>query len=168
MESVLKDISQYFQLIKDIGQESINISRQSLNIINEWGLVWEGNVESKIYFIDKRSLFFKGEPGALLIKIIKAMKLSRESVCICNAPCSKIVKYRVKRVNPKIMITLGRGTTERILKTNAPFEYTRGRFHDFNGIKVMPTWHPVSLLEDVRKKRDVWEDMKKVMNYISE
>jgi DNA polymerase len=41
----------------------------------------------------------------------------------------------------------------------------RGKFHEFEGIRVMPTFHPSLLVEQPQYKREVWEDMKLVMKY---
>ncbi|MCK5542946.1 MAG: hypothetical protein KAI40_09660 [Desulfobacterales bacterium] len=169
MESLLKDISQYFEFLKEIGQERFNISDESKNAIDEWELSSEGDNNSRIYIIDSKSTFFVGEPGKLLIKILQAMNLTKESVCICNSSFPNALKSRLKRVKPEIIITLGKESADLLLDNNTSsgptFKFLRGRFHDFCGIKVMPTWHPLSLLIDETKKRDVWEDMKIVMKH---
>ncbi|MCP3900710.1 MAG: hypothetical protein GY707_13460 [Desulfobacteraceae bacterium] len=171
MESTLKDISQYFEFLKEIGQERFDISDESKSVMDEWGILSEGDIKSRIYIIDSKSIFFSGPAGKLLIKILQAMNLSKESVCICNASSSKTIKGRIKRVKPEVIITLGKESDDLLLDRNSsssqsPFNFLRGRFHEFYGIKVMPTWHPLFLFEDKIKKRDVWEDMKIVMKYL--
>ena len=170
MESLLKDISQYFEFLKESGQERFNISGESKNAIDEWGIVSEGDDNSRVYIIDSKSVFFSGKPGDLLLKILQAMNLKKKSVCICNASLSNSLKNRLKRVKPEIIITLGKNSIDLLLDNNTsnrpPMKFIRGRFHEFCGIKVMPTWHPSSLLIDETKKRDVWEDMKIVMKHL--
>ncbi len=171
MESTLKDISQYFEFLKEIGQERFDISDDSKASIDEWGILSEGDIKSRIYMIDSKSIFFSGESGKLLKKILQAMNLSKESVCICNTSFPKALQSMIKRVKPEVVITLGKESDDLLLDRNAPssrptFSFLRGRFHEFCGIKVMPTWHPLFLLEDKIKKRDVWEDMKIVMKYL--
>jgi DNA polymerase len=170
LESILKDISQYFEFLKESGQERFNVSDKSKTAINEWGITFEGHINSSVYIVDSKSVFFSGPAGKLLVKILQAMKLSNESVCICNAFSSEILKSRIKRVKPEVVITLGKESADLVLKnmtsSGSPLKFFRGRFHEFYGIKVMPTWHPLSLIIDETKKRDVWEDMKIVMKHL--
>ena len=166
MESLLKDVSQYFEFLKEIGQERFNVSEESKNIINEWWVSSEGDENSNVYIIDSQSIFFSGEPGKLLLKILQAMKLSKEAVCICDISCPGALKSRLRRIKPEIVITLGQEAADLILENRAPLQNLRGRFHAFDNIKVMPTWHPLSLLDNPNKKRDVWEDMKIVMKFL--
>jgi len=166
LESLLKDISQYFKFLKESGQERFDISEKSKTTIDEWGISCNGDHNSRIYIVDSQAVFFSGKAGNLLSKILQAMNLNKESVCICNDAFPTALKSRIQRVKPEVVITLGRESTNSILANNTPFEYLRGRFHEFCDIKVMPTWHPLSLLEDETKKRDVWEDVKIVMEHL--
>ena len=166
MESILQDISQYFEFLKEIGQERFNISDESKNTIDEWEIFCKGNDNSGIYIVDSKSVFFSGKSGQLLIKILQAMNLTKESVCICSASSSRALESRIKRVTPEVIITLGQESTDLLLENRTPLKFLRGRFHEFCGIKVMPTWHPLSLLENSIRKRDVWEDMKIVMKFL--
>lgn len=166
MESILKDVSQYFELLKESGQKRVNVSEESKKIINEWWIACKGHENSNVYIIDSLAIFFSGESGKLLKKILKAMKLSEESVCICDIFCPQALINRINRKKPEVIITLGKKAADLFCENRTPLEYLRGRFHTFNGIKVMPTWHPLSLLDNPGKKRDVWEDMKIVMKYL--
>lgn len=166
MESILKDISQYFEFLKESGQERFNISDESKTSIDEWWVSCEGDENSDVYLIDSKSAFFSGESGELLIKILQAMNLTKESVCICDISSPKALKKRIKRKKPKVIITLGQESADLIINNNTRLEYFRGRAHEFYGIKVMPTWHPLNLLQNLDKKRDVWEDMKIVMKLL--
>ena len=123
---------------------------------------------------------FVGEAGKLLEKILLAMNLSREMVYICNvikcrppgnrdphpdeiAACEPFLKQQLTSINPEIIITLGRFAAQTLLKTTTPVGKLRGRWHEYEGIALMPTFHPAYLLRNPSGKRPVWEDMKQVM-----
>jgi DNA polymerase len=65
-----------------------------------------------------------------------------------------------------VIVALGKFAAQTLLATDAPISRLRGRFHEFQGIKVMPTFHPAFLLHNPDRKRDVWEDLKKVMTVL--
>lgn len=148
----------------------------------------EGNPRAKLVFVgespgleeDRVGRPFVGEAGQLLTRIIEAMDLTREQVYICHvvkcrspgdrAPepdemesCRPFLLRQLAAIRPKVVCALG-GSAARILLDSAqPIERLRGRFHDMNGIKVMPTFPPSYLLKNPDRKREVWEDMKKIM-----
>ena len=62
---------------------------------------------------------------------------------------------------------LGATAAQNLLETKLPIGKLRGHFHDYLGVKVMPTFHPAYLLRDPHKKREVWEDMKIVRDYLN-
>lgn len=129
---------------------------------------------------DKRGEPFVGPAGQLLDKMIDAMGWSRDSVYINNivmcrppdnrnpqpdevAACKPFLEARIAAVRPRIIVALGRPAANTLLGTDAPISTLRGRFHDRNGIKVMPTFHPAYLLREPDRKRDAWADLKLVM-----
>ncbi len=65
-------------------------------------------------------------------------------------------------VKPALIISLGNTPTHALLQTRKPISALRGEFQSFNGIKVMPTYNPAYLLRDPSRKREAWEDLKKV------
>jgi DNA polymerase len=69
-------------------------------------------------------------------------------------------------VRPKVIVVLGNTALHNLLDTKIGITKLRGEFQDYMGVKVMPTFHPAFLLRDPRKKREVWEDMKKVRDYL--
>lgn len=126
---------------------------------------------------------FHGPVGELLIKILNSIGLKREDCYLTN-----VVKYisqgkeltqeilsfftpflyrEVFAVKPKIILSLGNTPTKVLLKNNTPISQIRGEFHNFHGIKLMPTFNPAYLLRDPTKKREVWEDMKKVRDHLN-
>ncbi|SEA47062.1 DNA polymerase [Desulfuromusa kysingii] len=129
---------------------------------------------------DEQGIPFIGEAGKLLDKILLAMKLSREEVYICNvlkchppgnrdpqpdeiSACEPFLKQQLALIKPELIITLGRFAAQELLKTTQPIGKLRGQWHEYEGIPLMPTFHPAYLLRNPSGKRPVWEDMKKVM-----
>ncbi|GAB4303628.1 MAG: uracil-DNA glycosylase [Desulfuromonadia bacterium] len=123
---------------------------------------------------------FVGAAGQLLTRIIAAMGLSRDQVYICNVlkcrppqnrdphldeieTCSPFLVRQLRTLSPEVIVALGRIAAHTLLSTQTPIGRLRGNFHQWEGIPVMPTYHPSALLRDESLKRPVWEDMKKVM-----
>lgn len=151
----------------------------------------EGDPNAQVVFVgegpgfdeDKCGQPFVGAAGQLLTKIITAMKLTRETVYICNivkcrppknrnpAPdeigqCLPFLKRQLTAINPRVICALGRVAAHTLLETETPISRLRGRFHEVMGIPVMPTFHPAYLLRNPEKKRDVWEDVQQIMNML--
>jgi uracil-DNA glycosylase len=128
---------------------------------------------------------FVGEAGQLLTKMIKAMGYERQEVYICNvlkcrppenrnpspeeiAECSPFLLRQVRSIAPKAIVALGTFASQTLLESREPISRLRGRFHDYHGIPLMPTFHPAFLLRSPEKKREVWEDLQKVMKLMVE
>ena len=151
----------------------------------------EGNPEAELVFVgegpgrdeDLAGRPFVGAAGQLLDRIIHAMTLDRTSVYICNvvkcrppgnrtpAPeeqqtCGGFARRQLAIIRPRVVVALGATAAQYLLDTNAPLGALRGKFHDVNGIKVMPTFHPAYLLRNPGGKRAVWDDMQMVMRYL--
>jgi uracil-DNA glycosylase family 4 len=145
----------------------------------------EGDPHAKLVFVgegpgyeeDQQGRPFVGAAGQLLTKIIQAIGLSREQVYICNIvksrppgnrtplpdeieACAPFVERQIAAIKPDFICALGAVAAQRILRTTQPISRLRGRLHDYHGMKVLPTYHPAYLLRNPDKKRDVWEDMK--------
>lgn len=133
---------------------------------------------------DIQGLPFVGRAGKLLTKIIEAMNLKREDVYIANilkcrppnnriplpteiAQCEDNVKRQVEFIKPKVICTLGKFASQTLLRTQTPISVLRGHFQEYNGIKVMPTFHPAYLLRNPNDKKLVWKDMKNIMKELS-
>jgi uracil-DNA glycosylase family 4 len=148
----------------------------------------KGNANAKLVFVgegpgfeeDQKGEPFVGAAGQLLTRIIQAIKLSREQVYICNIikcrppgnrdpeldeieACLPFLERQISAIKPDFICTLGKVAAQTLLKTDDPISKLRGRFHEYKSIKVLPTYHPAFLLRNHEKKRDVWEDMKKLM-----
>lgn len=147
-----------------------------------------GNPNADLMFIGEapgRDEDLKGEPfvgraGQLLTDIIKAMKLSREDVYIANVikcrppenrnpepdeleACRPYIQRQVELINPRVIVTLGKFALQSLTGKVYSVSSARGQWTDYNAIKVMPTYHPAYLLRTPSAKKDVWNDMKKVM-----
>jgi uracil-DNA glycosylase family 4 len=148
----------------------------------------EGNLHAELVFVgeapgadeDSQGRPFVGKAGQLLTRIIVAMGLQRQDVYICNilkcrppdnrnprpeeiAACEPFLIRQLQAIRPKIICALGTFSTHTLLKTDTPIGLLRGRFHSYQGIELMPTYHPAYLLRNPGAKRQVWEDVQKIM-----
>ena len=148
-----------------------------------------GNASADLMFVGEapgRDEDLQGEPfvgraGQLLTDIIKAMKLTRDDVYIANVikcrppenrnpepeeldACRPYIRRQVELIRPRVIVTLGRFALQSLTEKGYAISSVRGQWLEYNGIKVMPTFHPAYLLRTPAAKRDVWSDMKKVMS----
>lgn len=151
-----------------------------------------GNLQADLMIIgeapgadeDQKGEPFVGRAGQLLTKIIEAIGMKREDVFIGNinrcrppqnrapmpdetAACKPFLLREISVVRPKVVVVLGNTAMKNLLDTKEGITKLRGIFQDYYGVKVMPTFHPAYLLRDPSKKREVWEDMKKVRDYLN-
>jgi len=167
----IQDFSQYLSHQKTLGNTNFTLSKLGWERLNALGkskkkevpFFCQGPENAALFFVDSEGSFFKGESGGLLIKILNAMKLTPESVFICNASDAGAIHNRIKKHPPKILIALGQGAGQLLLNITSPLEQFQGSFHLFHGVPVMPTFHPSALLQQPGLKRKVWEDMQEVM-----
>jgi uracil-DNA glycosylase family 4 len=150
-----------------------------------------GNFQTDLMFVgeapgadeDEQGFPFVGRAGKLLTDIIVAMGFQREQVCIGNinrcrppenrkpepdetAACRPFILREIAVIKPKVIVVLGATAAHNLLQVSTPISKLRGNFQDYFGVKVMPTFHPAYLLRDPHKKKEVWEDMKKVRDYL--
>ncbi len=127
---------------------------------------------------------FMGPVGELLTKILAAIGLKREECYLTNVVkfisqgdelTSDILNFftpylhrEILAIKPKVIIALGNTPTKALLNTKNPISKIRGEFFDYYGIKLMPTFNPAYILRDPTKKREVWEDMKRVRSFLDE
>ncbi|MBN1958659.1 MAG: uracil-DNA glycosylase [Desulfuromonadales bacterium] len=133
---------------------------------------------------DQQGFPFVGEAGQLLDKILYAMKMTRDEVYICNVikcrppsnrdpqpeeinACEPFLQQQLKLIKPRVIVALGRFAAQTLLQTKTPISRLRGSWHEYQGIPLMPTFHPAYLLRNPSGKRDVWEDMKQVLSRLS-
>lgn len=123
---------------------------------------------------------FVGKAGKLLTDIIRAMGLTRNEVYICNIAkchpprnrdpepdeietCLPFLKTQISLIGPEIICTLGRVPAQSLIDKDFKITRERGQWCSFMGIPVMPTYHPAYLLRYPQAKRQVWDDMQKIM-----
>jgi len=151
-----------------------------------------GNPKARLVFVgeapgrdeDAQGEPFVGRAGQLLTEIItKGMKLKREDVYICNvikcrppenrnpepdevASCEPFLLRQLELIGPEVIVALGKFAVQTLLREKTPITKLRGRWYDYHGIRLMPTFHPAYLLRNPAEKRVVWEDIQKVMRVL--
>jgi len=153
----------------------------------------QGNPRADLMFVgeapgrdeDEQGLAFVGRAGQLLTKIIEAMGKTREDVYIANVlkcrppnnrnperdeveTCRPFLHEQIRLVSPRAIVTLGTFAAQALLETDEPISRLRGRWRTARGVRVMPTFHPAFLLRSPERKKDVWEDMKLVRDFLAE
>ncbi len=180
------------ETIEQIRAEIGNCTRCPLHTGRTQIVHSHGNFQADLMFVgeapgadeDERGFPFVGRAGKLLTDIIEAIGFSRETVFIGNinrcrppanrapvpietAACRPFLLREVAVVRPKVIVVLGNTAMHNLLDIKTPISKLRGNFQDYFGVKVMPTFHPAYLLRDPHKKREVWEDMKMVRDYLN-
>ncbi len=148
-----------------------------------------GNHQADLMFVGEgpgRDEDLQGEPfvgraGRLLTEIItKGMKLRREDVYIaniikCRPPqnrnpepdeirsCIPFLARQIEIVQPRVIVALGKFAAQTLLGSRTPITRMRGEWHEYGGVRLMPTLHPAYLLRNPGDKRLVWADIKQVM-----
>jgi DNA polymerase len=150
-----------------------------------------GNPKARLMFVgeapgadeDAQGKPFVGRAGQLLTKMIEAMGIKREDVIIgnvnrCRPPgnrqptleeaaiCRPFLFREIATIKPEVIVVMGNTALRNLLEAREGITRVRGKFQDFRGIKVMPTFHPAYLLRDPSKKRETWADLKMVMEYL--
>jgi uracil-DNA glycosylase family 4 len=152
----------------------------------------QGNPKAELMFVgeapgrdeDEQGLAFVGAAGKLLTKIIEAMGYTREQVFIANvlkcrppnnrnpepdevASCRPFLEEQIRLIAPRVIVTLGTFSAQALLETDESIGRLRGRWRSARGVRVMPTFHPAFLLRSPERKKDVWEDMKLVRDFLA-
>lgn len=129
---------------------------------------------------DLQGLAFVGRAGQLLTKMIEAMGYTRDevfiaNVCKCRPPgnrnpdpaesnaCLPFLIRQIKVVKPKCIVALGRIAMQALYDSQVSLSSVRGKWTVFQGVPLLPTYHPAYLLRYPVAKRDAWADLKKVM-----
>jgi len=153
----------------------------------------QGNPQPEILFVgeapgkdeDEQGLAFVGRAGQLLTKMIEAMGFAREDVFIaninkCRPPdnrkptreemdtCLPFLKRQIATLKPKVIIAMGATAVEGLvpLPEGQTISKVRGQWLEFEGIPLMPTYHPAYLLRNPAMKRPVWDDLKTVLGLL--
>jgi DNA polymerase len=151
----------------------------------------EGSPNAELVFVgeapggdeDIQGKPFVGRAGQLLTRIIVAMGLTRQDVYICNilkcrppgnrnplpveiAACEPFLIRQLEAIKPRVICALGSFAAHTLLKSEVLISDLRGRFHKYQGVPLMPTYHPAYLLRNPGAKKQVWEDVQKIMELL--
>jgi uracil-DNA glycosylase len=126
---------------------------------------------------------FMGPAGQMLERILSSIGLKRADCYLTNtvkiistgdemtpdvlAFFTPYLHRELAVVRPEVIISFGNTPTRTLLRTKKPISQMRGEFHDYHGMRLMPTFNPAYLLRDPSKKREVWEDMKRVRAFLT-
>jgi DNA polymerase len=147
-----------------------------------------GNPKAELVFVgegpgaeeDNQGIPFVGAAGQLLTKMIEAMKFKRDDVYICNVvkcrppnnrnpepdeieACEPFLKAQLASIRPKVIVALGKFAAQTLLRDSTAITRLRGQWRTYEGIPLMPTFHPAYLLRQPGEKRLAWMDLQEVM-----
>jgi DNA polymerase len=179
------------QIRKDLGQ----CQRCKLGATRKNLVFGDGNPHARLVFVgegpgadeDAQGVPFVGDAGKMLNRIIAAMNLKREEVYICNvvkcrppqnrppesdeiSACMPFLLRQIAAIRPEAIVALGTSASQALLQTKVPISKLRGKFHDFHGIPLMPTYHPSYLLRTGGNSDSfwsVWDDMTQVLRILN-
>jgi uracil-DNA glycosylase family 4 len=151
----------------------------------------EGDPHAELMFVgeapgeheDRQGKPFVGKAGQLLTKIIEAMGMERKDVFIANilkcrppgnrdpeedemVACFPYLKQQIRLIKPKVICALGRYAAQKLSGSELTISNLRGKLFYFEGIKLVPTFHPSYLLRNNKEKRKTWEDMKMILGIL--
>jgi len=129
---------------------------------------------------DAQGIPFVGKAGQLLTKMIEAMGFTRDEVYICNVvkcrppgnrnpepdeieACEPFLKAQLAAIHPKAIVALGKFAAQTLTRDSTPITRLRGNWRSYEGIPLMPTFHPAYLLRSPGEKKLAWADLKQVM-----
>jgi DNA polymerase len=217
LSEITEDFKGYLQYVKGLGYAGVDLSENSLRILDDWNkeamaetldmirkdlgncqrcklhggrrhiVFGAGNPGAKLVLVgeapgyeeDVQGQPFVGQAGQLLTRILGAIGLTRDDVYICNiikcrppvnrnpepdeiAACIPFLRRQLGAIRPRLICALGTFAAQTLLGTDTPISRLRGHFHTYEGVHLLPTYHPAFLLRNPSKKRDVWEDMQKL------
>lgn len=191
-ENVANSLEVKVDSLDIISQDLIDCKRCNLCQGRQNIVFGSGNPHAELVFVgegpgaeeDKTGQPFVGRAGQLLTKMIEAMGYQRSDVYICNVvkcrppenrdpkpdeidSCEPFLKKQLRAIKPKVIVGLGRIACQTLLKTQTPMSKFRGEWQEYDGISFMPTFHPAYLLRNPPAKKEVWEDLQKVMLKLS-
>jgi uracil-DNA glycosylase family 4 len=174
--------------LKLIRQDLGSCTRCQLSKTRTTIVYGQGNPDAELLFLgeapgedeDRSGLAFVGKAGQLLTRMIEAMGYTRDDVYICNinkcrppgnrkpepeevAACRPIVERQILAIRPKVIVALGATATQTLLNTTVGITKLRNQWTEWQGIPVMPTFHPSYLLRVPTEKGKAWDDLKLVL-----
>lgn len=153
----------------------------------------QGDAKASLMFIgegpgsqeDLTGIPFVGKSGQLLDKIFEAIDITRDDIYIANivkcrppgnrnpmeqemCACMPYLRHQVKLIHPRIIVCLGRVAAQKIIRPDFRITKEHGIWTERKGYWLMATYHPSALLRDPSKKKDAWEDFKKIKAKLEE
>lgn len=187
MENLLSAVtsSSQFTSIDDHCQAISNCQACPLGKTRTKFVYGAGNPNADLMFIgeapgaeeDRRGEPFVGRAGQLLDKILAAIGFTRDQIFIANilkcrppsnrdpqpeemAHCFPYLKEQIALIQPKVMCALGRIAAQSLLNTKSTLGSMRGKFHEYENVPLLVTYHPAALLRNPNWKRGTWEDVR--------
>ena len=185
---LVQGASMKLQVLEEVRVELGECTRCKLHKGRHSIVFGAGSAQARLVFVgeapgedeDLQGIPFIGKAGGLLTKMIEAMGLSRDTVYICNtvkcrppnnrnpepdelSSCEPFLKGQLAAVKPEVIVTLGKFAAQALLRDETPISRLRGQWRAYEGIPLMPTFHPAYLLRSPGEKGKVWDDLKQVM-----
>jgi len=175
------------ETLNDICAELEDCQRCALSVQRRHILFGQGSSSADLVFVrqmpsaeeDQSGHYYQGPAGQLLLKMIGAMKMTHDQVYICNLvkcrgsaepadvqTCLPFLKRQLRAINPKVICTLGEGPSQILLDQSDAIAALRGQFFNYVQSRIMPTLDPAFLLDHPEEKKNVWQDLKKIMAYL--
>ena len=177
--------------LQDIEKQVKGCTGCRLHEARAQGVFARGRPDADLVFVgeapgeeeDRQGLPFVGRAGKLLDQMILAMGLDPADVYItnivkCRPPnnreprpdeveaCWPYLKRQIELVRPKVICTLGRPAANTLLGNTASMGELRGRWFSYEGVPLLPTYHPAYLLRSPSQKKTAWEDLKKIIRVL--
>ena len=132
---------------------------------------------------DLKGIPFVGRAGQLLTLMLQSIGLEREEVFIANVlkcrppnnrdpqpdeieKCEPYLLRQIEMISPKLIVTLGRFASASLLRTKSALGTLRENVHDYNQVPLIVTYHPAALLRNPQLKKQAWEDLVKISDYL--
>ncbi len=129
---------------------------------------------------NEQGCFYTSEAGELLEKMIGAMGYKRDDIFIlnlvqCRPPsnriphreeilaCAPYLKAQIALIQPKLIVALGKTAVEGLINEKVAITRMRGTWKTYDGIDLMPTFHPGYLIKIPARKREAWADLQAVL-----
>ena len=178
------------ETLDDIRADMGDCTRCKLHTMGRRNIVFGvGDPHARLMFVgeapgadeDRKGEPFVGRAGQLLTRIIQAISLEREDVYIANilksrppknrnpepdevAACEPFLKRQIAVIQPSVIVALGKFAAQTLAGTKTAISKMRGNWYVYEGIPLMPTFHPAYVLRNPNQgRRMVWEDMLKVV-----
>lgn len=181
------------ETLEQIGADLGECTRCQLHSNRTHIVFGEGNPAARVVLVgegpgqeeDRLGRPFVGPAGRLLDRIIAAMGWRRAEVYICNVikcrpprnrdpqvneieQCGLFLRRQLRAIRPQAILALGSFAAQFLLTSQQPISKLRNRVHQYEGIPVVPTYHPAYLLRNPLQKRQVWEDVQLLLSLVQE